>query len=89
MPEPFKRVRNEKRVKKKSSGGHTVTQFRAKKANVPVCSECGEKLAGLPTQEISKINKLSQTQRKISRIHGGNLCSICLQNLLRQTTRNL
>ena len=89
MPTPARRVKHKKRTKIKSSGGRTVMHYHTEKAGVPCCNNCGQKLAGMPHQGTFNISKLSRTQKTVERMNSGNLCSGCLQSLLRRAARNL
>jgi ribosomal protein L34E len=89
MPTRSRRARNKKRCQKKSSGGKTVIHYGAEKASFPCCSGCGQKLAGLPRQDSFKLSKIPGNQRRVERMHSGNMCHGCLRSLLRQAARNL
>lgn len=88
MPRPALRTRSKKRKSQSLPGGRKKVLHKKEKTGSPKCSNCGRILTFLP-HSISKIRKLPKTQKKINRVYGGQLCHICLRNLLKQASRNL
>jgi len=76
-----------KKVKRKTPGGRTVTHYKSEKPSKHKCGRCHRPLPGTPNDIPSKIRKLSKSEKRPSRIYGGNLCANCLERLLRYQTR--
>ncbi len=87
MVERRLRSRSVKKTKKKTPGGETRAYYKSEKPSKHKCGRCGKLLAGTPNEVPSKIKKLSKSEKKPSRPYGGNLCSNCLERLLRYQTR--
>jgi len=86
MPRPALRTRSKKRKRHSLPGGRSKVLYKKEKTSNPRCSNCGRYLTFLP-HSTSKIRKLPKSQKKISRIYGGQLCHACLRDLLKQTAR--
>lgn len=87
MPRPALRTRSRKRSQKRVPGGLTTVHYKKEKVGVMRCARCNRVLAGVPRLTPSKTSKLTASQRRIQRIYGGNLCHICLQDMLKQAVR--
>ncbi|MFQ6064932.1 MAG: 50S ribosomal protein L34e [Candidatus Bathyarchaeia archaeon] len=88
MPEPSKRTRRKKRYSLQLPGGRAGTHYKREKVGSSRCSRCGKRLSGIPRLIPSQVSKLSASQRKVERMHGGQLCHDCLRDLLRQRVRS-
>ncbi|MGQ9460702.1 MAG: 50S ribosomal protein L34e [Candidatus Bathyarchaeaceae archaeon] len=89
MPRPSLRTRSRKRHSVRLPGGRAETHYKREKNPVSRCTRCGRGLSGLPRSTSSKLRKLPASQRKLERMYGGQLCHSCLQDLLKQATRNI
>lgn len=89
MPRPALRTRSRKRVSKALPGGRTSTHFKREIPGQAKCSVCGGPLAGFPRLLPSEIRRLNRSQRKVSRIYGGQVCPNCLKTALKQAARTL
>jgi large subunit ribosomal protein L34e len=64
----------------RTPGGKLVYQYRAKKAAVPKCGDCGHALNGIPALRPKEYARLKPSQRTVSRAYGGTRCSGCVRN---------
>jgi large subunit ribosomal protein L34e len=53
----------------------------------PKCAICKKVLHGLP--RLNKFRKLSKSEKRVSRIFGGYLCSKCTREVLKESARKL
>ncbi len=89
MPEGSKKSRTFRRVKIKTPGGKSVLRYKKRKPSKAKCANCGAKLAGVPRERDFKIQNMAKTQKRPSRAFGGNLCSRCTREYLKQKARLL
>ncbi len=76
-------ARKHKKVQKKTpSGRHVVRRKRGQPSHAK-CAECGAKLHGVPKRRPGKLRKLPKTKRRPNRPYGGNLCSRCLRQKMK------
>ena len=87
MPRPSKRTRSRKRSPKRLPGGGTTTHYKKEKVGAPRCSRCNRVLSGIPGLAQSKKGKLTASQKRTQRMYGGQLCHLCLRDLLKHTVR--
>lgn len=55
--------------------------------NYPKCAVCKKVLHGLP--RANKLKKLNKSQKRVSRIFGGYLCSKCAKEVIKEKARKL
>jgi large subunit ribosomal protein L34e len=82
-PSRFK-SRTFRRVKVKTPGGKTVTQYKKKKPAKAICSGCKNPLKGVPRERPYKMRKLAKTKKRPERPFGGALCSKCTRKRIIQ-----
>ncbi|HYB68449.1 MAG TPA: hypothetical protein VEC97_02785 [Candidatus Acidoferrales bacterium] len=88
MPRPGERTRSRKRTTKPVPGGRTCTQFKYEVAARSTCSRCGRELAGVSNSS-PKARKLNRSGKRVQRVHGGQLCHVCIKTALREAARAL
>ena len=87
MPEPYKRSRSLRRLKKKVPGGRTVTHYKKKKPKAARCGNCNAVLKGVLRERPFKMQTLPKTKKRPERPYGGNLCSRCMRALIIEKSR--
>lgn len=83
MVEPRLRSRSLKRECKRTPGGKPVIHYRRKRAGKAKCASCKSPLNGVPALRPSELRKLPKSKRRPNRPYGGNLCSRCMRNLIK------
>lgn len=87
MPRPSQRTRSRKRSPKRLPGGRASVHYKKEKVRASRCVRCNRVLSGVPRLAQSKMGKLTASQKRIQRIYGGQLCHVCLQDLLKHAVR--
>ena len=87
MVKPGHKSRSLRRVKRKTPGGRTVTQFKKRKPNAAKCVDCGQPLKGVIRERPCKMHNSSKTKKRPERPYGGNLCSKCMRKKIIEKTR--
>jgi len=77
MPRPALRSRSLRRRKVRRPGGELVTRYERRKPSPAKCGRCGNQLSGVPRERPSGIGKLPKSSKRPNRPFGGNLCSSC------------
>ncbi len=88
MTKPRFKSKGWKKVKKKIPSGVTI-HYRRKKPNKAKCGRCGKELHGVPRLRPIQLNKLPKTKKRPERPYGGNLCSSCMRELMREKARSV
>ncbi|MEM2319680.1 MAG: 50S ribosomal protein L34e [Candidatus Bathyarchaeia archaeon] len=89
MPRPSLRTRSRKRIKKALPGGRSKNHFKKEKPKAPSCFLCGKPIAGIPRLSPAEIRKQNLSNKRVSRLYGGQLCHSCLENALKQAVRQI
>jgi len=87
MPRPSLRTRSRKRAPKRLPGGGATMHYKKEKVRASRCARCNRVLSGVPRLTPFKMGKLTASQKRIQRIYGGQLCHVCLQDLLKHEVR--
>ena len=87
MPRPSQRTRSRKRSPKRLPGGGAAMHYKKEKVRASCCARCNRVLSGVPRLAQSKMGKLTASQKRIQRMYGGQLCHVCLQDLLKHAVR--
>lgn len=87
MPRPSLRTRSRKRSPKRLPGGGATMHYKKEKVRASRCARCNRVLSGVPRLAQSSMGKLTASQKSIQRMYGGQLCHICLQDLLKHAVR--
>jgi len=82
MPRPGLRTRSLRRILKKIPGGAFVIHYTKRKPSVSRCAKCKKPLKGVPKN--SRIKRIARSLRKSSRPYGGNLCSKCSREAIKE-----
>ncbi len=85
MPRPALRTRSLRRILKKIPGGAYIIHYSKRKPSVAKCARCKKPLKGVARERPSKLRKIAATIKKPSRPYGGNLCSKCAKEVLKET----
>jgi len=81
LPTRSQRVRKGiRRVFVRTPGGRTVVHYEDKRPGFRRCGICGEVLHGIRRDDERPIPK---SQKRVSRLHGGNVCHRCLESMIR------
>jgi len=83
------RSRSLRRVKVRTPGGKLKTHYKRRKPSIAKCRDCGKPLSGVPRLRPADLRKLPKTKRRPQRMFGGNLCSACMREFLREKVRSL
>lgn len=87
MPRPSMRSKSWKRRFLRLPSGKRKKVYKGKKMGVLRCASCGGQLFGFPRFTSSPRGKTSATDRKVGRVYGGQMCSACLKEMLKQSAR--
>jgi len=87
MVERAKRTRSTKKVKVKTPGARTVTHFRGERSGRPTCGLCMCQLSGVMSGTQSAVRNLPKSSKVPARPYAGQLCTNCLDRLVRYVTR--
>ncbi|MFH1431785.1 MAG: 50S ribosomal protein L34e [archaeon] len=72
-----------KRIATRTPGGKLTYNYRKKKVSAATCSNCNQKLGGVPRMRAFEINKLPKTKKRPERAYGGVLCPACLEEKIK------
>lgn len=89
MTKPMYKSRSWKRKKVRTPDNKLVTHYRKKKPSIARCARCKKPLHGVPRARVIEIKKLAKTKKKPERPFGGNLCSSCMREVIREKVRNI
>jgi large subunit ribosomal protein L34e len=84
MVSPRLRSRSYSKKRVKTPGGKTTVHFKKKPTSYARCGSCEKLLLGVPR---TRTGKLTKSQRVPNRPYGGNLCSRCMRNLVKDKAR--
>ena len=85
MPRPALRSRSLRRILKKIPGGASIIHYTKRKPSVARCARCKKPLKGVARKRSSKFRRLARAVRRSSRPYGGNLCSACSREIIKET----
>jgi large subunit ribosomal protein L34e len=88
MPAGRYRSRTLRRVFRKTPGNRVVLHYKKRKPQKAKCGSCGAILNGMARELPSRLKNLSKSQKKPSRVFGGNLCSKCSRKIIIEKARN-
>jgi len=71
----------------RTPGGRSKVQFVKKKTAPARCWMCGTLLAGVPRVRPSELARIPRSSRRPNRPYGGNLCSRCSRQLIKERAR--
>lgn len=87
MVRPALRSRSFRRKKVKTPGGTSVTHYLKRDPSPSKCAMCRKPLHGVPKERNIKLSSLSRSQRRPERPYGGNLCSACMRQKIKDQFR--
>ncbi|MFH1972868.1 MAG: 50S ribosomal protein L34e [archaeon] len=64
-----------------------TTQYRKRKPSKAKCSGCGKELKGVPRERPFKMQNMAKTKKRPERPYGGNLCSKCMREKIKEGIR--
>ena len=76
-----------RRVKKRLPGGAFIIHYLKRKPSPARCAVCGKILHGVPRERPSILRKISKSKKAPSRPYGGNLCSSCAREKVKEKVR--
>lgn len=82
------RSRSLKRKKVRTPGNKLVIQYRRKKPSPAKCGKCKKPLHGIPRERQTTMRNLPKSKKRPERPYGGNLCSSCMRNVIREQVRS-
>ncbi|MCD6226516.1 MAG: 50S ribosomal protein L34e [Candidatus Aenigmarchaeota archaeon] len=88
MTKPMHRSRTLRRKKVRTPGNRVVTHFLKRKPKIAKCARCGNPLHGVPRKIPSIFRNLAKTKKRPQRPYGGNLCSRCMREVMKEKARN-
>lgn len=80
------RSRKMRRVFVKLPKGVKLT-YRARKPSKSICGNCGKQLSGVLRERTYKMKNSAKSKKKPSRKFGGNLCSKCSREEIKNKVR--
>ena len=66
-----------RKVKRTTPSGKSVVHHERRKPSASKCGSCGAFLSGVPRLRRAGVRKLSKSAHRPNRPYGGNLCSSC------------
>jgi large subunit ribosomal protein L34e len=76
-----------RRVFRKTPGAKTVLHYKLRKPSKAKCAGCGDILKGIARERPTKIKNIPKSQKKVSRPYGGNLCSKCMRQKIKDSIK--
>jgi large subunit ribosomal protein L34e len=89
MTKPMHKSRSWRRKNVKTPGSRSVIRYGKKKSGMAMCAVCKKPLHGVPRVREIEMKKLTKTERRPERPFGGNLCSSCMREIMRNRARNI
>lgn len=83
MPAPRFRTAAYRRRQVRGTGGRPREHFRREAPGIPTCWRCGRTLPGI--QRV--LRGLPKSLKRPNRPFGGNLCSQCMREILKERAR--
>ena len=78
-----------RKINVKVPGGQTKLHYRQRKPSKAVCGTCKKALSGVPRELPSKMANMPKSMKKPERPYGGNLCSACTREVMKQKAREV
>ena len=73
----------------RTPGAKNVVHYRERMPKIAKCAECKQPLKGIPRLRATEFKNLAKSQKKTNRPYGGNLCSKCARNKIKESARSL
>ena len=87
MPRPNKRSRTLRRVFTRIPSGISKLVYKPRKPSRIKCAECKTILHGISAMSKAELRNISNSQKKVARKYGGNLCHKCARKKIIQSVR--
>ena len=87
MPRPNKRSRTLRRIFVRVPSGVSKLVYKARKTARIKCADCKTVLHGISALSVSKLRNTTNSQKKVERKYGGNLCHKCARKRIIQRVR--
>ena len=72
---------------RRTPGGRISIIVKKAKGDYPKCAICKKPLRGIVRDHPRNLKKYPISQKRVSRIYGGNLCHRCLETLIKRAIR--
>ena len=76
-----------RRIFKRTPGGKNIIHYVLRMPSKAKCAKCNAVLPGIARGRPSQIKKLPKTQKTVSRPYGGNLCSKCMRQTIKEKSQ--
>ena len=73
----------------RTPGAKNVIHYRVHKANIAKCAVCKKELNGIPALLPGKQKNTPKSMKTVERPFGGNLCSKCSRDKIKEYARGL
>ena len=87
MPQPRKRSRTLRRVKRKLPGNRVTVHYKLRKPKAHKCGACGRVLPGTVRERPAELRSVPKTRKRPERPYGGVLCSRCTRAKIKEMAR--
>jgi len=84
MVEGKLKSRKLRRVYVRMPGGETRILYKKRIMGKHKCGNCGKELHGIPRMIKSRFKNLPKTKKRPERPYGGNLCSLCMREKIKE-----
>ncbi len=76
-----------KRIFKRTPGAKNVLHHVLRRPKKAKCGKCGAILKGIARERPNKMKNLPKSQKTVSRPYGGNLCSRCMREKIKEKAK--
>ncbi|MEM2192547.1 MAG: hypothetical protein QXG38_02910 [Candidatus Hadarchaeales archaeon] len=83
MPAPRFRTAGYRKRQVRGTSGRVREHFRRKLPKIATCGMCGRPLSGIPRV----VRALPKSKKRPNRPFGGNLCSSCMREIVKEKAR--
>lgn len=84
MPRGREKSGRFRKVHVRTPGGRTVKHLEKRLPQQAHCGRCGKILHGIPRMLTVTAKKTAKSRKTVARPYGGNLCSQCMRNALKE-----
>jgi len=78
------RSRTKRRIFIKTPGGKNKILYKKRNMGKITCANCGKELHGMPRMVKNAFRNLPKTKKRPERPYGGNLCSQCMREKIKE-----
>jgi len=76
-----------RRIHRRVPSGESRLYHILRKPKKARCSVCNDFLKGIARERASEMKRLTKTRKTVSRPYGGNLCSRCMREKIKENIR--